>query len=250
MDRFANCHYGFVEHRTEGFKFADPRFVDRYLNEELYILVRFRVREIAEDYIACFKCESSLLHAQSGIGSSVGSGHSLQFTKVGIGGVDMLGDAPIVDESTAGNQEAMLVNIIEAMESPEGIVPSLVWLDFANQAHSIFPHSLYFSTEGFLVFWGERDIVGDWETGVRSRFIPVGSHQCAGEIIEGTPKVLENVSGDKAQMRGNNKIFLETIKRLLCLRIALYNDGVWVRIGEPAKLDLKVLEVLLGPLCF
>jgi hypothetical protein len=250
LDSLADYDYGSVEYRTKGFSLANPLFVNRYLHKELYILVRFRIWEVAEDYIACFQrvCRPSGFSSVK-VGS-VNSCHSLQLTKGRLGHVDMLSDAPVVNESTTRNQKAVLVNIVKAMEPPEHEIPSLVWFDRADKIHSLFPYSFYFSTERFLLFWGGRDVIGDWKTGVDSRSVAVGPNQGASQIVESTPEILENVSRHKTEFVWNDEILRQTIERLLCIRVALYNDGVWMRVCEPAKGKLEVSEVMLGPLCF
>jgi hypothetical protein len=241
--------YGSVEYRAQGFTLANPRFVNRYFNEELYILVRFRIREVAEEYIACFKrvCNPAARFAVH-IGS-VGSGHAFHNVKRGISNVHVLSDAPIVNECSARNEQAMFVDVVETMESPKRVIHSLLWCDRADNLLSLFPYSLYFSSERFLFFWGERDVLEDWKVSVDSRFTPVCSNQSECQIIKSATKVLDDVPGHEAEQIRNDQILRQAIERLLCVRIALYNDGVWVGVGELAKGGLEVAEVMLGPLC-
>src|SRR5450432_2558632 len=104
--------------------------------------------------------------------------------------------------------------------------------------------------ERLLVLCGSRDILGDWEAGLVSGTFPVGSNQSASQIIERASKILDNVPGHQAKSIRDDEIFRQTIERLLGLRIALYDDGVWVRPSELVQLHLEVSEVMLGPLCF
>jgi hypothetical protein len=66
-------------------------------------------------------------------------------------------------------------------------------------------------------------------------------------MIQRTPEILENVPSDKPKIDGNEQIIRQPIQRLLCIGVALYNEGVWVRVCEPVKQSLKVSEVALGP---
>jgi len=145
VDRLAHLGYGSTEYRAEGFTFTNPRFVNRYLNEELYILVRFRIREIAEDYIACFQREGASARLGTIHVGGVSAGHSFKRTEIGIGGVDVLGNAPVMNERPACDEEAMLVDVIKTMESPEYVIPCLVWFDRADKVYGILPHSLYYA---------------------------------------------------------------------------------------------------------
>jgi hypothetical protein len=250
LDRLLHLGYGSTQYRAEGFTFTNPRFVNRYLNEELYILVRFRVREIAEDYFACFQRESLDSRLGTIHVSGISPRHPVQRLDIGIGHVDVLSDAPVVNKRPARDEKTMLVDIIKTMESPENVIPSLVWFDSADKVNDILPHSIYFSAERGLVFWGARPVVGDREHGAGGWFSAVGDDQGVGQVIEGASEVLEDISSQGAKAGWDDQIPRQTIERLLCLGVALYDDGIWVRTGELAKLDLKVSEVMLGPLEF
>src|SRR5437016_1211623 len=119
LDRLTDLGYGSKEYLCQGFTLANPWFINRYFKEELYVFVPFRIREIADEYIACFKRERDLTARFVVHIGGVGAGHALQNVKRRIGNVDVLGDAPVVNECSTGEQQAMLIDVVETMQSPE-----------------------------------------------------------------------------------------------------------------------------------
>jgi hypothetical protein len=242
--------YGSVKYREQGFTLANPCFINRYVNEELYILVRFRIRQIDEDFIACFHCERSPSSFGPDILRRVSPGPSLHYVQGRVGSVNMLSDAPVVDECTDSEQKAVLVDVVKAMEPPERVIPSLVWFDRADNVYRVFPHSIYFSSEHFLFMWGGKRLVEDWESGLICDRAAIHGNETAGQIVKGTPQILENISSNQAQLDRDDQILSQAIDSLSRVRVSLYDEAVGARIYEAEQRDLEIMEVFVGPFDF
>ncbi len=115
----------------------NPRFVDRYIEGKLNLVVRFSVRLVKEEFFALFQREEILLHFADHEGADI----------------EALKCGPDC------HNQAVFVDIVQAMEGPEiGPIASRVWFDRFERIHRILPHSLYFSRKaGFEIFGARRD---------------------------------------------------------------------------------------------
>src|SRR5262249_44116428 len=46
---------GLMERFNQRLTLNDPRLIERYINAEIHLLIHFRVREIDEEFVACFQ---------------------------------------------------------------------------------------------------------------------------------------------------------------------------------------------------
>ena len=130
------------------------------------------------------------------------------------------------------------------------IVSSLVWVALQDQALSIFPHALYFSSERGLKLWGRGVEREDWIPRSGGHFTVVCKNEGTGQIVQRGSQVLQNVSGNESQFNRNDNVMSHAVNNAICLRIALWNDAARVRVDECAQGFIEVLEGAYRPAGF
>ncbi len=218
---------------SDGFSFREPRFVERYLDATLCIIVRLRIDGVEDDLCACFyrdtfpggDCSPVLDHG------------------VGIG--FLRGDKNATVNANRG-QESVFVDNVQSMEPPKGIIPSLVRFEFMNEVHRIVPYSLYLGIkEGSLVF---LPTVGNGESGFLCRLSAIGDNQGIHQIIKGRSQVLKHVAGKKRNFRRNVRVLRRLKSNLDFLRIELYRDAIGIRINKLSQGGIEFIDTLVGPI--
>lgn len=99
----------------------------------------------------------------------------------------------------------MLVDDIKAMESPERVIPSLVWVEIPDRIYNFLPHALYFSCKSGFEFRGRDRPVENWELDLLSRLVPISSDKCASEMIESGAEIVDSVSSNAKEREGGTR---------------------------------------------
>lgn len=225
----------------------DPRLADHYLKSELLVLIRFRIRLIDEEFIACFQRSRGNVWFEPDE-----SGESRRIGDVQIGERPLhLGGHVITDIKTAhlrthGDQKAVLIHDIEPVELPEGGVSSFVWFDRVDRVDRVLPHALYLSKLAGFIFLGgvknrEIDVVE------RPRLTRSDQDELVGHMVKGTSQALEDFPGDHIYHRWYLAHADEVINELSRLWIALGVDYIWVGGEESLEGSIQLLDVVLGP---
>jgi len=162
----------------------------------------------------------------------------------------MFADIPVVDEATNGKQEAVFISSVELMETPQHVVPSLVWQARTDEVFSFFPHAMYFSSKRALLPWGGRNVFDDWEAGLASHLSAVSGDKRTCQIVESASEVLKNVSSDERKIVGHNNVIAYAVENAMRIRLSLWGNAARVRAKKGVKRVLKVTEVVVGPLNF
>ncbi len=225
---------GLPNNHNQGFTFANPMFIERYLKRELYILVHFRVRRIGEEMLALFhkQCLSATDPPISGVSEKASDS---------VSGSQMLADIKLPYRRSSSQQQAMFVSDIEIMESPKMSVPSLVWFGLLNDIDRFLPHSLYLSSKRGLLLLGRRDV---FENGEASKFIGRSafcSDQSIGQIVERTSDVLEDVTSDEQDFRRDGRNLGSIVDMLSGIRISLFADRVGVSGNELIESGMQIV---------
>jgi hypothetical protein len=155
-----------------------------------------------------------------------------------------------VDGSTTSPscyKKIVLVDVVEAMESPELIIPSLVWVGIPDNLYDFLPESLYLSAKNSFVTRGNRRMIEDWE-GVPVDSFPIGEHQSANEIIQSRTEVLKHVPSEQTNFWRNGICLDDMNKWLSTLKIALYPQVVGISSKEGSEFDFELVDSLFGPL--
>ncbi len=231
------------EYTHDGFTFANPRLIQRYVEGKLNILVHCRIREINQEIIACFQVEAirpnpiEPCNSRSWAGSDVWLGLGQMFCNV-----------EVVKSDASCKQQSVLVPPIEGVEPPESVIPSLVWFDRPDRVNSVLFQALYFSRKAGLVLRGTRDFIEDGECILRSCNPAIFPNEGRNQIVERTPEVLHGIACDERDFRRDFFYLRETVVILTRLRIAIYGDFVGVGVDEAVIDRVEILDVLFGPL--
>lgn len=220
------------------------RLIERYLSKELHILVQFRIRGIAEDYIACFQREGAVRNTDPITAHHIGE----PIIACGRGTGERLTRVHGSDFSIGCKEKPVLVNVVKAMQAPKDIIPSLVWFDRADRVYRGLVHAIYLSSVSGLVF---RGIVKDGERGLCGKFpFVVSPNKRVSEVIKGAPEVLQDLPGQQIDERRDILNRNCVIDRLSGLRIALYSEAIGVLRPEVFDSFAEITEVIVGPLDF
>lgn len=223
-----------LRHLPERFRdrltLRNPKFVERYLKGEMQILILYILSRKHGEHVACFE----------------------RFPSVVAGG-DVMGmlRANAAKEHTDRDQESVLVDIVESVESPKGVIPSLVRCASVDTFFGRLRHTLYFSLRaGFVT----RGIVEDREAGVPKNPLiprPVQPSELESQMIQCSPEIGEGIPGDDGNQRRNRSCAGEPIDHeIRSLRVRLSSNEIWVRVEECAKGDIKIVDMLFGPFDF
>lgn len=226
--------------RWEGrFTLDYPRLVERYLKRELQIvvvLVAFAASGLgnAEDFCAVFERELPVCDAE-------GDRHGSRWHSADGGGRE--DDVPV--GCPDGEQESVLIRNVETVQTPEGVVPSLVRLQRGDHVFRGVADALCYSRRfGFVILPGppnrERRFVG----GV----VAVGEHELVDEKIEAGPQVVDGVADNRAPTGRRLFADLHAPDLVARVRLVLCEDTVWIGPEECPDLGIKLVDVLLGPL--
>lgn len=233
--------------RMQGFTLKNPCLIQRYLNEKLRIIVRFRISGFDKEYAACFQRIGGPSNFDCPMGTEHGfldprhlfRGHAASF--------NVLTETEVRKVCANGKQESMLVSIVQLMDRPEVRVPSLVWLDTFDNVNSLLPHACYFPGKRDFVTIGERSLLSDWEASVRRRLLAIADYEGIGQVIECTSEALENIASQERDVRLNDWIILQAVKEEVFISVQLYDDGLWLRTVGGEHI-VQFSETLLGPL--
>jgi hypothetical protein len=88
------------------------------------------------------------------------------------------------------------------------------------------------------------------ETSACRWFLPVGLDQLPSQMIQRTSDILQAVSSDKSDLRGNVFDAAYVIDQLSRLRILLGRDYIRLGIEKGVDFDLQIIDVLFGPFDF
>ena len=232
------------------------RFVQRYLESDLHLLIRFTLELIPGEYIAHierapdFGLDKQFLRPEFSFSIANGNA-SLP--------VDSLNHLPSrsgvesnsVQASNGCDYHSMLVDIVKSVETPEHIIPSLVRFGSVNGIYRHLRHTLYLST---LVGFVSRGILRDWEGSTpKDLFVgcSVNQSELVGQVIQRRPEVEQDIAGDGENDRRSFPNAREIIDRSIrILRIGLSSDSIRIGVQEGSDFGLQIVEVLFGPFNF
>ncbi|HEY4905048.1 MAG TPA: hypothetical protein VIH89_16355 [Candidatus Sulfotelmatobacter sp.] len=226
----------------------NSRFSERYIKQEIYLLVHFRVGGINKEFVAYFQGEHPICRTDVEVrhgrhGQALGLHHFREF------GAEVLPNVEVAERRSYRNQKTVLVDVVQLVESPERVVSSLVWFDCVDSVYSILPHSLYFSSSSGFIF---RGIIKDRKVNVPGiANSPSANHEeLISQVVESTSEIVENVPGDHGDFDWNGFGPEDVVNELSHLRITLGANFVGVSSVEGQNGRLQLSDVLVGPFDF
>lgn len=240
----------------------NPRLAERYLKGDLKLLICFGNRVQGQDeFVAYLERAFSDRRPQGHFIDSVSSGFGNPFR---VEQVAELGDNRINNgtpedgwQIVMGERrsdcyyESVLVGVVQFMEYPERVSPSLVRFGRSDSILRRLRHALYFSWRVGSVF---RGVIGDGEVrGLENSFVGdfIGKDEMIGQVVKGGSQVEQNITDnerDTARRLGDtgHKI----LNSLRCLRVGLDCDGIRLSTEKELDFPLQVEDVLFGPFEF
>jgi len=213
--------------------FSDVGLIENYLRKEWCALVHFRVEE--SELIALFQYRRS-----------TETDPSISIPLVPNGGRS----ANRCDISDPGEKHIVFVDGVKAMESPERVIPSLVWVDVPDRIDDFLPHALYFCSKSGFAFRGRNRTVEDWELGLWTGAFPIGADKLTGKMVQSAAQVMNSIPNN-AKQGWRNRVSLEDLNNWLRgVRLDIYAHGVGLRISEDAERGFELLDMFFGPLDF
>ena len=246
-----NLHHPLLpdsDDRYQGFSCDDPKFVERYVKGKLYVVVRFRIRSINKECVACFQrklpicgegCEGNLRDVDTPSLSNLLL-HNPRSVRSNI---------EALKSGSDGEQQTVLVTIVKRMETPENIVSSLVRLYSPDDFFRFIPHAVYFGVKSGFLLIGNRLLVANWKR--TASIVPsVSSDESAHQIIQCSPQILEYVPSDEWDVNGERLGADYIVDQAFRLRIVLSSDGIGAGLGvnEFPQEDIEIVDMLIGPL--
>lgn len=236
--------------------FENARFAERYLNSEFHILVRFRVRAIDKEVIACLQREEFVGGSNPKVNSRDFIARPQFLERFGHSFGNRRADVHALELTASSNQEAVFVDIVKSVNDPERVIPTLVRLDFVDGIYGRLRHSVYLSHLAGFVFFGS---IKDWEVNMPERIAPrrgdsgtarADEDKLVGQMVQSTSKIVDNVSEAKRDVVGDRCVLGDIIMQTTGFRIALGRDFVRVGLDESIASGLQLVDVLIGPFDF
>ena len=206
------------------------RLSERYLEDGIEFLLRLRGAKEPDDFYA-------VLHHDAGGGVPEGGQHPSA----------AMPDISRCDCIHGREQEAVLVGVVQFMEFPESIIPTLVRLESADEVFRRRAHSLYFSLNRGFVLGGS---LVDRKLGLVVRGSAGGLHQLPSKVTETAAQLVDGLSRDDGEFQGwltRAPRYIESVSRL---RVVLGKDTIRVGAAEGADPGVELIDVVFGPFDF
>jgi hypothetical protein len=233
VDHFEDFSSELRKRENHRVAFSDIGLIENYLRKELCVLIDFRVQEL--ELLALFQYSKFPEVCPS-----------ISIPLIGDEGITIYSS----DVSEASEQHIVLVDGVKAMESPERVIPSLVWVDIPDRIYSFLPHAMYFCRKTGFELRGRNRSVENWEFDLIRDFLPVSDNKGACEMIEGASQVVNGIPDDAKQL-WRDRISLKDMDswlRGVCIHI--YVDGIRISASEGAQLHPEISDMFFGPVDF
>ena len=227
------------------------RLCERYLNNEIHIIVQLALTGTSGqaklcDYVAVFQYADCVTRSKverllpNGIGPfDVRAVLTQPFTAVS---QSVHHDAS--HRGSANDEMSVLVDIIQLVDQPEGLAPSIIRLGSVDEFFRARIDSLYLSQKLGFVFG--RDIVNG-ELVRLARCSAVGLNELPNQMIEGGPQVVNGIADDAGKIVREFGQDFDPKDCASRLRVLLGNDSVTVGFAKGDKSLLKIVDVMFGP---
>lgn len=249
-----------VERHNNGLTLENLRLPERYVKNELRVLVYFREGN-GPEYCVSFQrdCRThrSLKIERRFHSRSQGIVLYLKEFLLDFRSVAWEHTLQRVRRSHCQHQ-VMLVPDIEFVNIPEKFAtPSSVWLDTPQRLNYILPQSLFYSYFFGFVFLGSQErflefdsILANGKVQTRERASPSRKFHSRkiGKVIQRTTQIVNSIPKHQANLGGDRQDVLQAINSASRLRIVLMGNSISVFfVNELAPEAVKITDVLFGP---
>lgn len=143
------------------------------------------------------------------------------------------------------DQNSVFVDDVQLVQTPEGIIPSIVRLESFNQTNGAVGHA----TQTACNNRSEVRSVGTYrEYVVPGGRLPVYHYKGVDQKIESGPEVMGGVAKIGAPSSGYALSYVDAIEYLMGLRILLTDYGIWITPMVGVDFGVEIIKVFFGPL--
>jgi hypothetical protein len=245
-NNFGHNSTDLIQCRNDRFPISDPRLIERYIEGKLHIVLDFTYRD-GEQFAALLQrrnrtLESNESTAQIGshITPRVASEEELLQSRL-LGWQNEMRGMPCY----GAQEQPVLVDVVKSMESPERLIPSLVWFERMEKFLGIWPQAVYFSLE--KAFGVIRGTDCNREGCVNRRTVASNCDKFVNQVVEGAAKVLQSVPGDGGELSGDVAKAVEIVGTFSRLSVVLMSDAVFLASEKSLTSTIKINDVLIGP---
>jgi hypothetical protein len=225
------------ERWNDRFTLENPRFIEKYKQGELQILLHFSAGVIDKDYVALLQGCPIL-----GDGNYVRARFREFWENVRVQARYMNTEI----SASNGEREPVPIDDAQTVQTPEGLaIPSLIWFDCSDRIYSILPKSLYFSKRFGFVF---RGVIGNREINFAvSAVSPLP--ESAGHPIKSRTEALDSIPSNSGDHRIDWLRIRDLIRRS-SLRVKVANELVWTALPKVVDCGFQIHDMLVGPFDF
>ncbi len=219
----------FFENRRNRFSLDNPRLIEGYLAMDFGIVL---ILSYGEHEFCAFLERYPSAEELSGKGRD---------------SVFLPASCPHGSCSNTRDEQTMLVHIVESMESPEHVIPTLVRLERRDFVDYVRPHSSYFSGTAGRVLLGSLEY---WEGGIANVVCGIcGKNQFAGQVVQRRSEVLQRISNEQGNSDGYFRDISDLKHGLSSTKIVmgLTSARLSCPVVELPKGRFKIVDVLFGP---
>ena len=227
-----------IEHATHRLTPDNRRFVERYVNGELQIVLEIPW-DGEERYAICQRehdvgprIELTEGHAQRGFPQ-----HPVVQRGAMLDGSDE-GDA-------GGEQQPVFLPAVQLVQLPEGVAASTaVWLCSLNQLQGVLAGDLYFSAvSGFELV----SLVVDRKRRGFRHGAAIRLDSLAGQVVQARAQTLHRFSSEHGHAPRDLRVLAELIASHPGFRVGVRDDDMWFTPRVVAQGGLEVTDLFFGP---
>jgi hypothetical protein len=206
-----------------------------YLKAKIWIVIALRAvfRDHSEKFFAVFERAGNVNESSSEcvMGKALNRNDSLSNKYCGI-------------DRGEGDQQPMLVNNVQSVQPPEGIIPSLVRFEDFNQIERRLAGTLQFSNKFGLKSF---PVLENGESGRIIRRPAACFDQLPSQVIETGAEIVNGVPNDERNAVGRRVSDAELYDSIAGLQIIISDRLICVGFTERPAFGTEVVEVLFGP---
>jgi hypothetical protein len=240
-EQFDNLAYKasqIVERWNQRFTLDNRRFVERYVNAELRLLVYLRHLLASGERVE----ERAIFQAVPGL-----------FGKANGWGNDWLvlprdGDPETKNDCSGARpyrkKKPMFVDYVKLAETPQAVIPSLVWIEASNGLRSgLTDSTLYVSETGFRF----GPALEDRESVRLTRCLPIHFDKPPIEEVERRSEIVNRISSDESEAYRERRLKPKAVDQVARVRLFLKDNLIRVGLVEPLDVGYEITDVLIGP---
>lgn len=149
-----------------------------------------------------------------------------------------------IDSIVGGDEEPVLVYVVDQVEKAQKIVPTFVRFDLLEKAHKSLTLGLFCSSKFGIQKVGGRV---DPESFAIDKRAELRAVDLSPEKVEGGAKIVNGISSDTSPSGREFPGDAGKHHQLPRLRIVLSDDGIWVGLSKGFDLGFEIVDVLYGP---